>query len=104
MRSSARSPDARERRNCTPGRPDLWPPPARSGETAPPEGRVRNRLRKPRRRVLVMPKRRPFGVDAGGSGALAQTQAGVLIASQEAPEFGVVVARQAPKPATEIAP
>src|SRR4051794_36718002 len=51
-----------------------------------------------------MPELRPLGVDAGGGGALAHAQASVLIGTQELPEFGIVVARQAPEPASGIAP
>src|SRR3954469_3656860 len=54
--------------------------------------------------MVLVPELRALGVDAGGGGALAHAQAGVLIGPQEFSEFGIVVAGQALEPASEVAP
>ncbi|MBA7672866.1 hypothetical protein ES703_81053 [subsurface metagenome] len=51
-----------------------------------------------------MPEVCPFIFEANGGGALSRPQAGALVGTQEAPEFRIVVARQAEQPAAEISP
>src|SRR5262245_17167181 len=51
-----------------------------------------------------MPNGGLLGVNAGRRGPFTQAQASMLIGAQEAPELEVVVAREALKPAPEIAP
>src|SRR5262249_30499440 len=54
--------------------------------------------------VALMAEMRPLIFDANGGGAFARPEAGVLIGTQEAPEFRIVVARQALEPAPEVTP
>ena len=54
--------------------------------------------------MVGVPKLGPLGIDPGRGGPLAHAQASVLVGAKEAPELGVVVARQALEPTPEITP
>ena len=54
--------------------------------------------------MALVPEMGALGFDARGGGAFAEQQAGVLVGAQEPPELGIVVARQALQPASQVTP